>query len=143
MSPRQLWVLGFVELFLEVEAGRRPARHLRPLIHTDLFGSLRAISGPGATEIVRIRTQTREDVCEAVVVLGTGDRVSALAVSVRRFGGRWQVTEASRPETPPPPPPGPEVTSTATPTEDDLAVIQPRPGWQLPPGWHKKPAHAA
>lgn len=143
MTPQQAWIRAFVKLFLEVESGRRPARHLRPLVHADVYPTVSATRDAPTTDIVRIMTQTRGDVCESVVLLGTGARLGALALSIRRYDGRWQVTEVCRPE---------RAERIAPAAPEELQFVQPSglhhptrtvvPEWRVPSGW-REPARAA
>ena len=146
------WIRRFVELLLEVNDGRRPRRHLRPLVHPELFGRLGQVSDwTSTTTVDSIRLQSRRGVHEAAVVLTHHNAgrvyVTSLALSVRLVDGAWLVTEANAPgavvgdpfiETELPDP---------SPTWSDLAVVdriepQSSPGWQMPVGW-RQPSRAA
>lgn len=143
MTPRQVWIRRFVELFLEVEVGLRPARHLRPLVHADIFPAVAAAPSQVTSDIVKMRIQVRGDVCEAVVLLRTGSRFGALVVSIRRYDGRWQVTEICRPETPDPVVPAePADLQFMQPSSMHSVARDPGPEWTMPSGW-RQPARAA
>lgn len=93
---------GFAQAFLEVEAGRRPRRQLRPVVSVELASRLAPLwvhegSAPG--RVVRVcGSRTTRERYEAVVVVARGERYGALAVSLARRRGRWLVVEAARPE---------------------------------------------
>ena len=94
-------VAGFVAVYLEVEAGDRPRRHLRDLMVSDAY--LRIGSRvPGTARpraVVRLRGRlTTSDRFDAVVLLRDGERVGALAVGLRRTPTGWRVADVARPE---------------------------------------------
>jgi Family of unknown function (DUF6459) len=102
-APARLGQLafGFAELFFEVEAGRRPRRHLEPLLTPRLYARLAPFwVRPGAPgRVLRVHAHlVSDDTLEAVVVVRRGERVAALALRLTRVGGAWRVDEASRPE---------------------------------------------
>jgi hypothetical protein len=93
--------LGFAELFCEVEAGRRPRRHLEPVMTPRLYARLAPYwVRPGApATVLRLHGQmAAADRLEAVVVLGRGERAAALVLRFVRTDGGWRVDEAGRPE---------------------------------------------
>ncbi|MGI9018052.1 MAG: Rv3235 family protein [Euzebya sp.] len=136
------WIRSFIELYLEVEAGLRPCRHIRPLLQVDLQLDIGNGGRLGQRpDIVRIRSQRRGEVCEAVVLLREGDRIGALAISIRRTDLGWRVTEARRPEVPRPalanvPPPGILIQTVWS----DREAGQTGPTWRVPPGWTQRDA---
>lgn len=125
-------VAWLVVVALEVEAGRRPLRHLEGLVSPALYRRLAArrewLRASGATarpprgpvfgSVLAVRSQhPRPDVLEASVIVDRGDRVSALSVRLERHRGGWRIVDLSRPEDggtprrtsslPAPAPPGP------------------------------------
>ncbi len=128
-------VRDFVTLFLEVEAGLRPARHIRPLLSPDLQPLLGNCgrSGP-MPSIRRIVTQRRDTVWESTVLLDDGDRVQALVVAMRRRPDGWRVEDVARPGQAHGTPPG---TSPSPLLQTAWAPADPSPGptWQVPAGW--------
>lgn len=93
---------GFARAFLEVEAGRRPRRQLRPVMSVELAARLaplwlRERRPPG--RVVRVcGARATRDRYEAVAVVVRGGRYGAVAVTLARKRGRWLVIEAGRPE---------------------------------------------
>jgi hypothetical protein len=147
------WVRAFAELYLEVEAGLRPARHLRPLLSVDLLGCVGAVRQPApaaaAPRIGHVRVQRRGAVCEAVVLLHGDRRTSALVVAMRRQREGWRVTAVGRPEGPSPRQPANPAAAPVPvelsaddadePVEDGAGWHLPGaalgPTWALPAGW--------
>lgn len=100
--------VAFVQLFCEVEAGRRPRATVAPLMTERLAAQLApfwvrdgAMRRPGAAR----GAFSAPDVYEAVVVTHGRDRRGAVAVRLERRVGGWRVTEAGRPEDGPLPEP--------------------------------------
>jgi hypothetical protein len=131
------WIAALAVLHLEVEAGLRPVRHLRPLLSPELQLRGVRVTGAPVPEVVRVVAQRRPGACEAVVLLRRDGRVTPLAIALRRRAGRWRVTELRRPcdpapppSDPPPPPPPPGADRHAAPV-----LPLPRPDWALPAGW--------
>lgn len=92
---------GFAQAFLEVEAGRRPRRQLRPVVSVELASRLAPLWGedPPPGRVVRVcGSRATRDRYEAVAVVARGERYGALAVTLARRRGRWLVVEAARPE---------------------------------------------
>ncbi|MEE8602566.1 Rv3235 family protein [Euzebya tangerina] len=148
------WIRGFVELLLEVEAGRRPRRHLRRLVHPDFYTRLGGDPIPPHTTAVvgTVRLQSRPGSHEAAVTVvhsstSGGARVRVLAVAMRPVDGIWVVTEACGPEAR-----DVEIASWSQEEDAELAWtdlaevdrVEPQdsPTWQLPAGW-RRPVRAA
>ncbi len=94
-----------VAAWAEVRAGRRPLSQLEPLLSPAVHRRLAAQSPPHqapAQHRVRIRKviarRPQPAACEAVVVVESGTRVSAVAVRLERHLGRWRVVELTPPE---------------------------------------------
>ncbi len=94
-----------VAAWAEVRAGRRPLSQLEPLLSPAVHRRLAAQSPPHqapARNRVRIRKviarRPQPAACEAVVVVESGARVSAVAVRLERHLGRWRVVELTPPE---------------------------------------------
>ncbi|CAN5334220.1 hypothetical protein BH23ACT9_BH23ACT9_23430 [soil metagenome] len=145
MTTQEQWIRSFVALYLEVEAGLRPARHIRPLLAPQLQPVVGNCGRQGRTpDVLTVRIQSRHDVCEAVVLLRERGRVGALALSITRQEQGWRIADVRRPESPPPEPPTQTVElslvqtawCTTTPTDD-------APAWSMPAGWAKQPSRAA
>ena len=99
---------GFVSLFLEVEAGRRPRTHLRPFMTPMLYARLAEIwvrgGTPGTVESVRVAGRAADHV-DAVVIVRRGQRWGAIGVRVVRTAAGWLVDTVARPEDGELPPP--------------------------------------
>lgn len=144
MNPLHDWITGFVRLLLEVEAGARPARHLRPLLGAGLQSRQRLCPPSrgdmrhrlrGDTRVGRILVQATATRCEAVVLLHRPDRTTALTLTLVRDSIGWLVIDVGRPGDPvlaPNPPTDPPLTQVAWHTE---AAEGPRPDWHVPAGW--------
>lgn len=144
-SPLHSWIVGFVRLLLEVEAGARPARHLRPMIGAGLQHRMRLTPPtrrlmedwrhPGAT-IGRVLLQTSGPRCEAVVLLRRPERTTALTLTLARDDLGWLVVDLGRPgesvEHPELPPSPPALTQVAWHLDPPEA---PRQDWRVPAGW--------
>lgn len=98
-------------LYLEVEAGRRPAHQVRGLVSPALYERVTARprtrglhkQAPAAHTIRAVHTSSpRPDAVEASVVVN-GPRTTALALRLERHIGRWRLVELSRPEDGEPP----------------------------------------
>lgn len=148
-STQERWVRAFVMLYLEVEVGLRPARHLRPLMALELQPVVGNCGRQGPMpEVLGVRLQSRRGACEAVVLLQEQDRVSALAIAVRREEMGWRVAEVRRPDEPPRPALAPTETDPRTPiTWHELSADASCPTWGVPSGWQpsqpQRPARAA
>ncbi|MEO2104933.1 MAG: Rv3235 family protein [Actinomycetota bacterium] len=140
-TPLQL-VTAFASLLIEVEAGVRPARHLRPMLAPELQTTLRRVPrggiGGGFARVHKVLVQTRGDRCEAVVLLARPERTTALIVSLMRDRTGWLVVDLARPgedpvpDLPPEHPTLPQIAWHRAPRPED------RPQeWQLPAGWQQ------
>ena len=104
---------GFVSLFLEVEAGRRPRAHLKPVMTPMLYARLSEIwvRGGEPGNVVSVRVLSRNEAsCDLIAVVRRGTRWGAVGVNLQRSGDRWVVAVIARPEDrelPPPPYPVP------------------------------------
>lgn len=99
---------GFTALFLEVEAGRRPRRHLEPLMTPLLYARLAPVwvRGGWPGRVIAVRGMAGADhAYEAVAVVRRGARYGALGLRLVRTGEGWRVDEVARPEEGPLPPP--------------------------------------
>lgn len=93
-------ISALVTIIVEVEAGLRPQRHLRPFLHPALQHQLPALLRPGGPtrHIHRVTVQRDRDHVEAVALLRErDDRMQALAIAMDRADGRWLVTAMDRP----------------------------------------------
>lgn len=103
-------------LYLEVEAGRRPAEQIRGLVSPAVYERLRVRTrtravapdrrrtGPARGAIRAVHTSVpAPDAFEASVVVTNQHRVSAIALRMEHHLGRWRVVEVSRPEDGEPP----------------------------------------
>lgn len=99
---------GFVQLYLEVEAGLRSRRTLRPLMTPLLYETLAPSwvrpSAPGRLERLS-GARTAPDRFDAVALVSRGPRWGAIAVRMRRRGAVWLIDQAARPEDGPLPAP--------------------------------------
>lgn len=138
-------IAAFVRLLIEVEAGARPARHLRPLLAADLQHRLRmrppleAAAGDPVPRVGRVIVQVRGRACEAVAVVHGPRRTTALAVSLRRSAEGWRVTEVARPGAPDPLPAPCRPGQGPVPAPSRDVLSEPStpavPTWQVPAGW--------
>lgn len=135
------WVAALVELLLEIESGRRPARHIRPFLAPEIQDLVHYTGGAApATHRGRILLQVHSDHAHAVVLLHHPDRTTALTLTIERDDRGWVVTDLGRPEEPrrhrPDPPSPPSALATvAWGRERSLSGIAPR--WQVPAGWRR------
>lgn len=99
-------------LYLEVEAGCRPAHQVRGLVSPALYERLtvrprtgrRTRRVPSARAIRAVHCSSpRPDAVEASVVVCAPPRTTALAIRLERHVGRWRMVELSRPEDGEPP----------------------------------------
>jgi hypothetical protein len=99
---------GFVALFLEVEAGRRPRAQLRPFMTPMLYAQLAEVwvrtGTPGTVVAVRVAAHdaSRGD---AVAIVRRGHRYGSIGVGVVRTRAGWVVDVVARPEDGALPPP--------------------------------------
>lgn len=104
------FVRGFMQLYLEVEVGRRPVRQAARLLDPELAARLegvwvRAVGALPGRVVALTGGRVTADRCEAVAVVDRHGRRGAIAVQLRRKGGRWIVTDVVRPEDGPLPAP--------------------------------------
>lgn len=80
----------FVQIYLEVAAGRRPPRHLALMTHRDIAP---ARPGRGLGRIVASRgSSPHPDTYEAAVLVRQGNgALSFVALRLERRGGKWKV----------------------------------------------------
>jgi hypothetical protein len=94
-------VEAFAQLYLEVEAGQRPAAQLAPLLDLRLALQLEGVwvrlGSCARLRSVTVR-RTSADAYEAVALLDRGQHVGALALRLERRDGRLVVVAADRPE---------------------------------------------
>lgn len=129
---------GFAELFLEVEAGRRPRRQLAPLLTPMLYARLTDVWVRGGIpgHVVTVTLLSREAAhCDLLVLVRRGTRHGALSLRLIRVPGRgWLVDVVARPEDRQLPPPAYPVATPDT-DDDELAipsVAAPSSDWMLP-----------
>lgn len=99
---------AFAALFLEVEAGRRPRRHLEPLLTPLLWARLAPVwvrrDDPGCVVAVQGMLGAG-GTFDAVAVVRRGVRFGALGLRLVHTRRGWRVDEVARPEDGPLPPP--------------------------------------
>lgn len=92
---------GFATLYLEVEAGRRPRRHLAPLMTPMLYARLSDVwvrgGNPGAVLQVRV-ADTSAGRCNVIVVVRRGRRHGVISMAMTRTRRGWLVDEVAVPE---------------------------------------------
>jgi uncharacterized protein DUF6459 len=91
---------SFAALFLEVEAGQRPAEHLARLMAPQLWARLAPVwvrSGPRG-KVRTVHGVRDQNVYDAVVVVQRGSRIAALSLRLVYTPAGWRVAEAARPE---------------------------------------------
>lgn len=104
-NPERLATL-LVTLWLEVRSGRRPLVQLTPLIapalRRRLIAQLPRGAGQGPEGVGRIRRvavhRPSPTAAEAVVLVESHGRTTALAVRLERHQGAWRAVELSAPE---------------------------------------------
>lgn len=120
---------GFVSLFLEVEAARRPRSHLAPLLTPMLYARLCDVwvrgGAPGSVVSVRVTGQSAAGV-DAVAVVRRGGRYGAVALRLVLGSRGWKVDDIAVPECGPLPLPAYPVATDTDDTGDDLVLV-PRP----------------
>lgn len=124
-AHRKRLATAFVELFLEVEAGCRPPRHLAPLLAPMLFARLSRVwyrgGRPGRVVSVSI-IGAQNDAFDAIAVVRRGPRAGAVSLRVALEGGRWRVAELARPEDGVLPGPAYRVALDADEADDDAEI---------------------
>lgn len=94
-------VRGFVSLFLEVEAGRRPRPHLAPLLTPVLYARLCDVwvqgGAPGSVISVHVARQTPA-VIDALAMVQRGGRCGVVSLRLLRTARGWLVDDVALPE---------------------------------------------
>lgn len=143
-TAQERWIRSFVTLYLEVEAGLRPARHLRPLMSPDLQPVVGGCGRQGRTpDVLTVRVQSRRGVCEAVVLLQEPTRVAALAVAMRRDQHGWRICEVRRPDGGLPPDPTAPRPALPVQTWHELVSTRAQLVQVMPEGWARRDAARA
>ena len=92
---------GFVTLFLEVEAGRRPRSHLAPLLTPMLYARLCEVwvrgGAPGTVVTVRVAGRSADGV-DVVAMVRRGGRYGAVALQLVASKRGWLVGDVALPE---------------------------------------------
>lgn len=128
-QPRLLALAeGFVTLFLEVEAGRRPRAHLAGVMTPMLYARLSDVwvcgGAPGTVLGVRVTGSGRGGV-DLIAIVRRGSRCGAIALHMVVTKRGWLVDDVALPEHGPLPlPPYPVPTDTDD-EDDDLAAVPP------------------
>ena len=92
---------AYAALFLEVEAGRRPRRHLEPVMNPRLAARLAPVwvrGGPPGSVLRVSGCRTEAGHFDAVAVVRRCRRVGALCLRLVWTPAGWRVQEAARPE---------------------------------------------
>lgn len=122
---RMAWT--FVQLFLEVEAGRRPRGQLRPVMCPVLYARVSQVwirTGPPG-RLLRVRGDLTGDDCyEAVAVVRRGERVGAVSLRLVHTPSGWRAEDLARPEDGPLPHP-PHAFPVDEPDTFDLVAERP------------------
>lgn len=95
-----------VVAWTEVRRGHRPLQQLAPLLSPATHQRLSAMAPPNHPPTACRPTRVRKviarcplpEVCEAVVLVEAGRRVTAVAVRLERHLGRWRAVELTAPE---------------------------------------------
>lgn len=124
-AHRRQLTAAFVELFLEVEAGCRPPRHLAPLLSPMLYARLSRVwyrgGQPGRVISVSV-LGGGPDAFDAIAVVRRGDRSGAVSLRLVRGPQRWRIEELARPEDGALPGPAHRVALHDDVDDDDAAV---------------------
>lgn len=117
---------GFVSLFLEVEAGRRPRAHLAGIMSPMLYARLSEVwvrgGSPGTVLGVRV-TGTGPRGVDLVALVRRGERCGAIALHMAVTLRGWLVDEIALPEHGPLPLPPYPVPMAGDEEPDDLALL--------------------
>lgn len=117
---------GFVALFLEVEAGRRPRAHLAGIMSPMLYARLSEVwvrgGSPGTVLRVRVTGWSAAGV-DVVALVRRGARCGAIALHLTTTPRGWVVDEVALPERGPLPLPPYPVPSAVDDDGDDLALV--------------------
>jgi hypothetical protein len=96
-----LLAAAFATLYCEVDAGRRPRRHLTSMATPLLMARLAAAPVRPSTPATVARVlvvPVAAGTAEAVVVVRRGQRYTALALRLLRTGDGWRIDDVARPE---------------------------------------------
>ena len=119
-------VRGFVELFLEVEAGRRPRAHLAPLLTPMLRARLCDVwvqgGIPGTVLNVHVVRQT-STVVDALVMVRRTERCGVVSLRLIRTRRGWLVDEVALPERGPLPLPAYPIAADDDDPDDDWRLL--------------------
>lgn len=125
---------GFVALFLEVEAGRRPRGHLAGLMTPMLYARLGPVwvrRGPVGSVLCARIAAIGPDAVDVVAIVRRGARCGAVGLRLLKSQTGWVVDDVAMPEHGPLPLPAYPVPAETCEEPDDLALI-PRPELALP-----------
>lgn len=93
---------AFTVLFLEIEAGLRPRRHVRRLMCPVLYARLSDVWIKPGGEVARVLSlhgqRDAPGIYDVVATVDRGSRVTAVAFRLRRGAGGWSVEDLVRPE---------------------------------------------
>lgn len=130
-------VRGFVTLFLEVEAGRRPRGHLAALLTPMLYARLSDVwvRGGAPGRVLRVAVTGRcGDGVDLVALVQRGPRCTAIALHLVRGARGWLVDDLALPECGPLPLPAYPVAPDDD--EDDELRLLPSPAARPPSPVH-------
>lgn len=124
-AHRRRLAAAFVQLFLEVEAGCRPSRHLAALLSPMLYARLSRVwhrgGAPGRVVSVSVLGGAA-DSFDAIAVVRRGARSGAVSLRLVQGNGRWRICELARPEDGALPGPDHRVPLDEEVTDDDDAI---------------------
>lgn len=119
---------GFVALFLEVEAGRRPRAHLAGVMTPMLYARLSDVwvcgGAPGSVLGVRV-TGSGPDGVDLVAIVRRGSRCGAIALHMVATKRGWLVDDVALPEHGPLPHPPYPVPTDEDDEGNELAAVPP------------------
>lgn len=129
----------FAVLFLEVESGRRPRRHLAKVMTPMLYARLSDtwVRGGCPGDVVRVTLLARERAhCDLIAIVRRGKRCGALSLRLLRVPGRgWLVDVVARPEDGELPPPAYPVLPDHSDDEADVIPPVTADAYAAPPDW--------
>lgn len=138
IAPLDRWVSAVLTLLAEVEAGARPAHHLRGVLADPLVPALerrpRRRGAPAA--VLRVRGTRQRGRWHIVGLVQDGRRVRAVVMEVAERDARPLVVVLGWPETGSLAP----VSDLAAEPAGDAGWTPPRRGWTLPDGWRRPAA---